>query len=155
MGATSALIQEVLDPVDVEGWQGDEDWVSPDMLIGRWEATRYMINIAWQENPQQLRDFIVGLPIGTQAEGTLQPTLEGADVDIVIRAIVNYFFPRGIEDDVIYGEISGVFKEFFPPTYYEPDATAPNIWSLSYPEVADQMLALLDFIVDIPEFQLK
>lgn len=155
MGAARTLGQNVLDPIDVEGWQGDEDWISPDLLIGRWEGTRFIISQGWQENQQQFRDFVVGLPIGTDADGTLQPTMQSTDVDIVVRAIVNYFFPRGIEDDVIFNEILGVFKELFPPTYYEADATDPNIWRLSYPEVSDQFLALLDFIVDIPEFQLK
>ncbi|MDY8136996.1 DUF1800 domain-containing protein [Aquimarina sp. 2201CG5-10] len=149
------LGQEVLNPIDVEGWQGDEDWISPDLLIGRWESARFLIGRAWEENQTQFREFVVGLPIGTTAEGNLDNNMQSTDVDIVVKAIVDYFFPRGIEDPVIFNEILGVFKDFFPPTYYEADATDPNIWRLSYPQVSDQFLALLDFIVDIPEFQLK
>ena len=114
-----------------------------------------MINQAWTENQPQFRDFVIGLPIGTLADGVLDPSLSGADVDIAVRALVNYFFPRGIEDDILFNEISGVFREIFPPTYYEPDAVDPNIWRLSYNEVADQLAAMLNFIIDIPEFQLK
>ncbi|MBQ4818960.1 DUF1800 domain-containing protein [Aquimarina sp. MMG016] len=151
------LGQDVLNPIDVEGWQGDEDWISPDLLIGRWESARFTISRGWEENQQQFRDFIIGLPIGTAADGNLADTLSGSEVDIVVRAIVDYFFPRGIEDDVIFNEILGVFKDIdaFPPSYYEPGATEPNIWRLSRPEVSEQFLALLNFIVDIPEFQLK
>ena len=149
------LGQDVLNPIDVEGWQGDEDWISPDYLIGRWELIRFLINQAWTENQAQFRDFVIGLPIGTLADGVLDPSLSGADVDIAVRALVNYFFPRGIEDDILFNEISGVFREIFPPTYYEPDAVDPNIWRLSYNEVADQLAAMLNFIIDIPEFQLK
>ncbi|MBP2833167.1 DUF1800 domain-containing protein [Aquimarina sp. U1-2] len=151
------LGQDVLNPIDVEGWQGDEDWISPDLLIGRWESIRFLINRAWSENPEEFRNFVVGLPIGTAAEGNLDTSLSGPQVDIVVRALVNYFFPRGIEDEVIYNEISGVFKDIdaFPPTYYEPDAVDPAIWRLDRSEVAEQFYAFLDYIVDIPEFQLK
>ncbi len=152
-GTVRILGQDVLNPIDVEGWQGDEDWISPDLLIGRWESARFIIGQAWQNNQQQFRDFVVGLPIGTAADGFLQPTLSGPDVEIVVRAIVNYFFPRGIEDTVIFNEILGVFKDIFPPTYYEIGGSPT--WDLGFTEVADQFAALLDYIVDIPEFQLK
>lgn len=116
-----------------------------------------MINRAWNENQQQFRDFVVGLPIGTSADGNLDPSLSGSQVDIVVRALVNYFFPRGMEDQVIYNEISGVFKDIdaFPPSYYEPGAVDPAIWRLDRPEVSEQLFAFLNYIVDIPEFQLK
>lgn len=152
-GSVRVLGQDVLNPIDVEGWQGDEDWISPDLLIGRWESARFINNQAWQNNEQQFRDFVVGLPIGTAADGNLQPTLSGPEVEIVVRAIVNYFFPRGINDTVIFNEILGVFKDIFPPTYYEIGGSPT--WDLSFPEVAEQFRALLDYIVDIPEFQLK
>ncbi len=152
-GATQMLGQEVLDPIDVEGWQGDEDWISPDYLIGRWESARFIINRAREANTQQFRDFLIGLPIGTAADGNLATTLSGPDVEIVVRAIVNYFFPRGIEDPVIFNEILGVFKEIFPPTYYEIGGSPT--WNLGFTEVSEQFIALLDYIVDIPEFQLK
>ncbi|MCK8523766.1 DUF1800 domain-containing protein [Aquimarina sp. D1M17] len=156
-GTVRILGQDVLNPIDVEGWQGDEDWISPDLLIGRWESARFLVNRAWSENQQQFRDFVVGLPIGTAADGNLQTTLSGPEVDIVVRALVNYFFPRGMEDTVIFNEISGVFRDIdaFPPSYYEPDAVAPARWSLDRQEVAEQFYAFLNYIVDIPEFQLK
>lgn len=156
-GTVRILGQDVLNPIDVEGWQGDEDWISPDYLIGRWESARFLINRAWMENQQQFRDFVVGLPIGTAGDGNLATTLSADEVDIVVRALVNYFFPRGIADPVIYNEILGVFKDVpaFPPSYYEPDAMDPAIWRLDRAEVAEQFFAFLNYIVDIPEFQLK
>ncbi|MEM9681067.1 MAG: DUF1800 family protein, partial [Bacteroidota bacterium] len=156
-GAVRVLGQDVLNPIDVEGWQGDEDWISPDLLIGRWEGVRFIINQSWNQNQQQFRDFVVGLPIGGTTDGNLDPSLSGPEVDIVVRALVNYFFPRGIADDVIFNEISGVFRDIdaFPPSYYEPDAVDPAIWRLDRPEVAEQFVALLNYIVDLPEFQLK
>ncbi|WP_109437941.1 MULTISPECIES: DUF1800 domain-containing protein [Aquimarina] len=156
-GTVRILGQDVLNPVDVEGWQGDEDWISPDLLIGRWESARFIVNRAWAQDQQQFRDFVVGLPIGELSEGNLVNTLSGSEVDIVVRALVNYFFPRGIADPVIFNEISGVFRDVpaFPPSYYDVGATDPAIWRLDRPEVSEQFLAFLDYIVDIPEFQLK
>lgn len=156
-GAIRMLGQDVLNPIDVEGWQGDEDWISPDFLIGRWGSIEFNIRAAWAQNPQQFRDFVVGLPIGTLADANLTTTLSGPEVEIVVRALVNYFFPRGISDPVIFNEILGVFKDIpaFPPSYYDPGATDPAIWRLDRPEVADQFYAFLLHIILIPEFQLK
>ncbi|TPN83905.1 DUF1800 domain-containing protein [Aquimarina algicola] len=152
-GTVRMLGQDVLNPIDVEGWQLDEDWISPDLLIGRWESARFIINRAKEADMNQFRDFVVGLPIGTAADGNLDVSLSGPDVEIVVRAIVNYFFPRGIQDDVIFNEILEVFKDIFPPTYYEIGGSPT--WDLGFAEVSEQFCALLDYIVDIPEFQLK
>ena len=155
VGATRTLGQEVLNPIDVEGWQMDEDWISPDLLIGRWESTRFIIGSGWESNQLQFQDFVIGLPIGSSADGVLDASLSGSDVTTVVRALVNYFFPRGIDDQVVFSEIEGVFKALFPPSFYEVGAMEPNIWRLSNTQVAAQFAAFLNYIIDIPEFQLK
>lgn len=146
---TRILGQNVLNPIDVEGWQGDEDWISPDLLLGRWESIRYVLGRAWNHNQSQFRDLIIDMPIDTLGDGNLTPTTD--DVNLVVRTILNYFFPRGIENTIIFNEAVGVFKiDGIPETYFE-DGT----WTLSYPEVDQQVAALLDYIAEIPEFQLK
>ncbi|TYP76184.1 DUF1800 domain-containing protein [Aquimarina intermedia] len=143
------LGQDVLNPYDVAGWQGDEDWISPDLLIGRWESIRYVSNRAWNHDQNQFSDFLIGLPIGALADGTLTASTD--DVELVVRTITNYFFSRGITDPVIFIEALGIFKgDSVPENYYE-DGT----WTLSYPDVANQFYTLLDYISEIPEFQLK
>ena len=52
------LGQDVFNPIDVAGWQGDSDWISPDLLIGRWDGIRYLINRSWQHNEIQFKNFI-------------------------------------------------------------------------------------------------
>ncbi|UZO81936.1 DUF1800 domain-containing protein [Aquimarina sp. ERC-38] len=155
-GNTRMLGQEVLNPIDVEGWQGDEDWISPDLLIGRWESIAQMINRARVTNNAQLRDFVMNLPINTLADGVINNSYQADDVTIVVRAILNYFLPRGLEDDTLFNEAVGVFKgDTYPENYYEPDAIAPNIWTLDLMGVPDQIAALLNHIAITPEFQLK
>ncbi|WP_438710461.1 DUF1800 domain-containing protein [Aquimarina muelleri] len=143
------LGQDVLSPIDVEGWQGDEDWISPDLLIGRWESIRYILSKAWSHNQDQFKDFLIGMPIGEPGDGNLVVTTD--DVTLVVKTILLYFFPRGITDPVIFAEALGVFKiDGIPENYFE-DGT----WTLGYPEIPQQFAALLNYIAEIPEFQLK
>ncbi len=143
------LGQDVLNPIDVEGWQGDDDWISPDLLLGRWESIRYIASQAWGHNQEQFRDFVVGMPIGEQSDGNL--LVSTTDVELVVRTILNYLFPRGINDPIIFAEALGVFKiDGIPDNYYE-DGT----WTLGFPQVPQQFAALINYIAEIPEFQLK
>ncbi len=143
------LGQEVLNPIDVEGWQGDEDWISPDLLLGRWESIRYIVGQAWSHNNAQFKDFMIGLPIGELGDGNLMTTTD--DVVLVVRALTNYFFPRGIQDPVLFDELVGVFKTDSIPDNYFQDGT----WTLDFIGVETQLVALLNYISEIPEFQLK
>ncbi len=148
-GTNRILGQEVLNPIDVEGWQGDEDWISPDLLLGRWEAIRYIVGQAWTNNNIQFKDFMIGLPIGEQGDGNL--TAATSDVVLVVRTLTNYFFPRGIQDTIIFDELVGVFKtDSIPETYFQ-DGT----WTLNFSGAETQLVALLNYIAEIPEFQLK
>ncbi len=156
VGTTRILEQEVLNPVDVEGWQGDETWISPDLLLGRWDGIRIINSRAWIQNEAQFRDFILGLPIGTLADGTVDTSLQADQVTVVVKAILDYFLPRGLQDPTLFNEAVGVFKgDIYPENYYEPDAIAPNIWTLDLAGVSNQFFALLNHIAEIPEFHLK
>ncbi|WP_081740497.1 DUF1800 domain-containing protein [Aquimarina pacifica] len=148
-GSTEMLGQEMLNPIDVEGWQGNHDWISPDLLLGRWESIRYLMSQAYNQNQTQFGDFVIGMPIGELADGNLAIT--ETDVEHVVATILNYFFPRGIDDAIIFNEAVGVFKiDGIPENYFE-DGT----WTVGYPELPDQFAALLNYIAEIPEFQLK
>lgn len=148
-GTFRILGQDVLNPFDVAGWQGDSDWISPDLLIGRWDSIRIITDRAWGQSQGQFKDFMIGLPIGTTADGNLQATTD--DVELVVRALTNYFFSRGITDTVLFSEALGIFKGDSVPENYYQDGT----WTLDYPGVSDQLFALLDYVAEIPEFQLK
>lgn len=151
----SRLGQDVLNPFDVAGWQGDEDWISPDYLILRWDNATSLITMASNQNQDQFRNFILGLPIGAAVDGNLVGTMQSTDVEIVVKAILDYFFSRGITDPLIYEEALAAFKGDLPESYFMAGATAPNIWTLDSPLLNDQFLALLYYIVYVPEFQLK
>ncbi len=150
------LEQDLLNPIDVEGWQGDENWISPDLLLGRWDGIRFIVNIAWQQDQSQFRDFILGLPIGTSADGFIDNSLQGEQVEVVVKAILDYFLPRGLQDQTLFNEALGIFKgDIYPDNYYEPGATAPNLWTLDLDGVPNQFFSLLFHIAEVPEFHLK
>ncbi|MDH7447482.1 DUF1800 domain-containing protein [Aquimarina sp. 2201CG14-23] len=155
LGRTTTLGQEVLNPIDVEGWQGDEDWISPDYLIGRWEGIQNILDTFYAQDQAQFSNFLNGLPIGTLADGVVNNSLQGEQVNIVVKAILDYFLPRGLEDQILFEEALAVFKEFYPDNYYEPGAVAPFLWTLDLSGVSDQLYALLSHIDEVPEFQLK
>ncbi|WP_298541978.1 DUF1800 domain-containing protein [uncultured Aquimarina sp.] len=155
LGRTTTIGQEVLNPIDVEGWQGNEDWISPDYLIGRWEGVQNILNTSYSQNQAQFGQFLNQLPIGTLADGFVNNTLQGEQVNVVVKAILDYFLPRGLEDQTLFDEALAIFKEFYPENYYEPDAVAPFLWTLDLPGVPDQFYALLSHIDELPEFQLK
>lgn len=154
---TNMLGQELLNPIDVEGWQRDEDWISPDYMIGRWESVWEILNGIRNSNVEQFRTFVNGMPIGTQADGDINDSYQADEVIIVVKAILDYFLPRGLQDDILFMEAVAVFKTTvdYPENYYEPDAVQPNIWTLNLPKVPEQILGLLKFIAELPEFQLK
>lgn len=156
-GTTRMLGQDVLNPIDVEGWQGDEDWISPDYLIGRWESVWRILNEIRSAGAEQFRTFVRGLPIGTLADGDINNSYQGSDVTVVVKAILDYFLPRGLQNEILFIEAVGAFKSggASPENYYDPDAMAPNIWTLDLPDVPDQIFALLMHIAELPEFQLK
>lgn len=156
-GTTRMLGQDVLNPIDVEGWQGDEDWISPDYLIGRWESVWGILNETRNADMEQLRDFVIGMPIGTLADGDVNNSYQGSEVTVVVKAILDYFLPRGLQNEILFMEALGAFKSggASPENYYDPDAMAPNIWTLDLPDVPDQIFALLMHIAELPEFQLK
>ena len=81
--------------------------------------------------------------------------MQGEQVTVVVKAILDYFLPRGLEDQTLFDEALAIFKEFYPENYYEPDAVAPFLWTLDLSGVPDQFYALLSHIDELPEFQLK
>ncbi len=150
--STRMLQQDLLDPLDVAGWPGGEFWISPSLLLGRWESIRFILNAA-AENPTQFSNCIIGLPIDELGDGVL--TTSTRDVVLVVRTITNHFFSRGLTDPILFNEAVGVFQGNVPIEYFEPTAVAPFMWDLSSPELANQFIGLLDYIAEIPEFQLK
>ena len=53
--------QEIFSPVDVAGWQGDQDWINSETLPKRWEYADFLLIKYWQNDRTQFQTFIQDL----------------------------------------------------------------------------------------------
>lgn len=77
-------------------------------------------------------------------------TLSGnvSDPDLIVRSVINYFITVELPEDIIQTAI-GVFKSLVPSNYY-----TNGTWNLDYFTVPNQFIALVNYMVTLPEFQL-
>lgn len=132
--------QEFYQPVDVAGWQADYDWVNSATLVGRWEFLMTIVNsLLNSENSEKLRDF------------AKEASNNSRNVDEVVRNIIDAFIPRGLNTETDYEIAIDEFKGEVPDNYFEEN----GIWSLDLETVPDQVQILFQYLVTLPEFQLK
>ncbi|MFT5751135.1 MAG: hypothetical protein ACI828_001378 [Flavobacteriales bacterium] len=135
----SNLGQQLFNPIDVAGWQGDESWIDSNTIILRWDYLDYVISKMKQNDTEQFRTLAFSMLDGN----TNDPVL-------VTKTIVNNFLARPLINDSDYDEAIEVFKGEVPSNYYEN-----GIWDLYFDSVPDQVEDLLRYITKLPEFQLK
>ncbi|UZO81934.1 DUF1800 domain-containing protein [Aquimarina sp. ERC-38] len=139
-GGNAFLGQSLLDPIDVAGWQGDLSWIGSSTLVARWDRILYYINRAFKHDKEQFRT------IATNIVGT-----NNNDVKDVSRKLVDFFMPKALFDEDEYEEALEIFKDQVPDSYF-----VDGTWVLSSSSsTPTQMYRLLNYIIKIPEFQLK
>jgi len=134
--------QQYFQPVDVAGWQGDYDWINTSTLTARWDI---IMNNVWQvwnkknNNREKLRDFVK------------EAAKESEDVNVVVPRIIDAFLPKGLNTKANYQDAIDIFKtDFIPGEYF-----TNGIWTLDYPDLPWQTVLLLQYLIRLPEFQLK
>ena len=146
---TRSLGQEILSPPDVFGWQGDTEWITTELLPFRWQLMQTFLLENYKGKANFFRDFVVGLPKYNNLSEKI--TLQEKDPKLIVRSIIQYFLPRGIDNTNIIEELIEIFKgEDVPLNYYED-----NIWSMSYESSNEQCFDVLEVLVQLPEFQLR
>jgi len=134
--------QQYFQPVDVAGWQGDYDWINTSTLTARWSIVMNQVWKVWNEkngNREKLRDFVREAADGSE------------DVNVIVRRVIDVFLPKGLNSEVNYTDAIDIFKtDFIPGEYF-----TNSIWTLDYPDVPWQTVLLLQYIIRLPEFQLK
>ncbi len=136
-GAT--LGQELMNPVDVAGWQGNRNWVNSSTLIGRWETMQNLVFYIYENYKYLYIDF------AKQISGNSN------DPAFITQLIVDHFVPVGLQTPADYERATNIFKSDYVPANYFEDGT----WTLDYNEdvVAAQVALLIIHISKIPEFQ--
>lgn len=130
--------QELFNPVDVAGWQGDKDWINSSTLSGRWLALENFIWYTWNNHREELRDF------------ALDTTDHSIDPEFITRSIIDRFVPQGLNTESDYVVATDVFKGDIPQNYYDDQS-----WNLNWDTAPYQIVLLFLHITKLPEFQLK
>ncbi len=134
--------QRYFQPVDVAGWQGDYDWINTSTLTSRWDIVMNNVWRVWNENNgnrEALRDFVKSVANGSE------------DVSTIVRSVIDTFLPKGLNSEANYTDATDIFKtDFIPGEYF-----TNGIWTLDYPSVPWQMVLLFQYLIRLPEFQLK
>ena len=134
----SILGQDFFQPIDVAGWQRDQDWINSSTLTGRWIG---MDSISWQfwnYNSDQYRQFAINL------------TNNSNDPYLITTIIVDFFLSKSLHTVSEYDTAADVFKSEVPQGYYDDGS-----WNLSWEGADYQVILLIQHIFRMPEFQLK
>ncbi len=141
--ASRLIGQELWDPVDVAGWQRDRQWISTHFFIGRWLSVEVFLERFFQADTQQFR------ALGIAAAGPNGATIN--DPDVVARAIIDKFTPKGLLTDADYAIAISVFRE----PYEDNNIYETGSWNMMLDDTPTQVYLLLRHLSREPEFQLK
>jgi hypothetical protein len=130
--------QELFNPPDVAGWQGDKDWINSSTLTGRWDLMEYLIYHTWNEHPEEFRTFAI------DSSGN------SIDAAFVTKSIIHRFIPKEFHSTMDYDIATDIFKADIPQNYFDD-----NLWNLNWDQVPYQVTLLLLHLTKSPEFQLK
>ena len=131
--------QIIFSPVDVAGWQGNQDWINSETLPKRWEFSDYLLIKYWKKNRNQFKKLIISLVGNKETE-----------LNVIVNALKDFMFcPCEIKDEEL-SEAIAVFIGEVPENYFE-DGT----WSINDDSVPKQVYDLMRFFITLPEFQLK
>ncbi|HFE38150.1 MAG TPA: DUF1800 family protein, partial [Gammaproteobacteria bacterium] len=132
------LGQELFNPIDVAGWDGDRSWIQNVTLTGRWQFMEFYIFYLYENNPQELVNLAKTL------------TNDSNDPIFISQIIVDQFIPKGLQTSEAYERAAVIFKWEVPQNYYDS-----GDWNLNWEYVEAQVALLLRHISRQPDFQLN
>ena len=134
----SDLGQRIFNPVDVAGWGGNREWINTNSFITRWRGLINITGLAFTVQPEAIRTFALNI------------TNESNDPDFICKTIVDYFIVRGLPSEEEYERAVMRFKAEIPQNYFDDGS-----WNLNWDTAPGQITLLINYIVTLPEFQLK
>jgi hypothetical protein len=136
---TALFGQEMYDPLDVSGWQRDEDWINTSTLTGRWQFFDLYVDFLFTNGYEEsLRDFAKDL-----SNNSIDPYY-------ITMVIIDRLMSKELHTIEDYDTATDIFKWEIPQNYYDD-----GLWNLDWPQAPLQVSLLLKHIATIPEFQLK
>lgn len=134
----ASMGQYISEPPDVAGWKGDRAWIDSNRLTIRWEFIEGFSWAVHNESEVTYPAFALALTDNSNAP------------EVIARAIVDYFVPRGFVTEDAYDLATDVLKWDVPENYYENGE-----WNLNWDTASWQVTVLLRHIGRMPEFQLS
>lgn len=135
----SVFDQQILNPPTVAGWDGNRDWINSGTITFRYAyLSEDVLNWAWQQDEEQFRQFAIDL-----SNNSSDPVVVCTAIFEALMTEIPYTtadFEAGID----------VFKSRVPSNYFEN-----NTWSLNFSAVPQQVMDLIQYIVSLPDYQLK
>lgn len=136
---TYEMGQQLFNPIDVSGWNGNRSWINGTAMTVRWDVlTKYLgyvvLNVQYKE---RLRDF------AKDVSGN------SSDVEVVARKITDFLIPKGLDSATAYDSATIALKYQVPQNYFDSGQ-----WNLNFQFVPEQVWNLLNWVVRRPEFQL-
>lgn len=134
----AVLGQEMYEPVDVAGWQGDHDWISSSTLTGRWQIIELLTFYVLSNYPEDLRNLAINL------------SGDSNDPEFITSVIVDRLMSKEFYTPSDYDIAIDIFKADVPQGYYDDGS-----WNLYWDTAPAQIAGLLIHLGKAPEFQLK
>ena len=136
---TIEMGQQLFDPIDVSGWNGNRAWINGTSITGRWQSlSLYLHYVLSDLDKEKYRDLAIGL------------SNNSTDVAYVAQTIVDHFIPKGLENAAAYNQATTALKWQIPDNYF-----TQGLWTLSYQWVPEQVWNLMIWMIRRPEFQLN
>lgn len=132
------LGQDLFQPIDVAGWQRDQDWINTSTLSGRWLGMDFVSWQFWNHDSDQYRQLAINI------------TNNSNDPYVITSTIVDFFLSDSLYTLSEYDTATDVFKGDVPQGYYDDGS-----WNLGWDGADYQVIMLIQHIFRMPEFQLK
>ena len=130
--------QALFNPPDVSGWKGQRQWIDATKLTRRWQVLASILYKGLED--KKIRSLVVF---------TKKLTDETKNPEIITKAIVDYFLPKGLQDEADYKKASQKFKADWPQDVFEN-----GWWNLDREHTEWQIAALITYLFRLPEFHL-
>ncbi len=137
--ASRVFGQNILNPPTVAGWEGNRNWINSGTITFRAAyLCKDVLYWAWEEDEEQFRQFAINISGNSNDADVVSKDIFEALIGEIPYTLND--FETGID----------IFKSRVPSNYFED-----NIWTLGFEAAHLQVRDLIEYIVSLPDYQLK
>ncbi len=130
--------QQLFNPIDVSGWNGNRTWINSTAITKRWDMLSQYFGYALTKlDKEKMRQLAIDVSGNSN------------DVALVAKKITDHFIPKGLENTDAYNQATIALKASVPQNYFDL-----GLWNLSFQYVPEQVYNLMLWIIRRPEYQM-